>query len=270
MDFDSNSHRLKHIKDGESVFEALLQLGGKASFPEVVEKIAKSISQPEHIIKSDVKQVLRTSVMNGYLVRHGKDYLLSRSCRTWYTCDSAKRSSPSSEKKKEDVGTTASTTFGFPFWWNRFWNRYVSFKGKDQSCSSLSSAERQLDDNEPINATSTDKGVSISSIQTDHQKNTLLMTECSVPSNEFSGNSASIMLQETEADQEANETESISKMPITKPACNVSSESFATDGGPKSKCRKLKLNSSNDSIAPGNDLNFYWINDEFKEENWMD
>lgn len=143
MELNLNSQRLKHIKRGESVFEALQHLGGKASSKELVQQIASSLNESEEAVQSDVKQVLRAAVVNGYIVRHGKNYLLSRSCRSLHTDSGKSRyNATSSKKKKADVRTNSISTF--PNWWNRFWHRFVTVKNRDDD----SSAEQQISSND--------------------------------------------------------------------------------------------------------------------------
>lgn len=225
MNLKLNSKRLEHIKSGESVFEALTHLGGKASSSEIVKRIANSISQPEHIIEPEVKQVLRSAVVNGYLIRHGKNYLLSRSCRTLYT-DSGNRRINSSAcgKKKGDAKHSSFRTFGFPIWWQRFWNRFVvSKESNDESGSEQSTEQNPLNCSEPLSSVEVsdlapereaEAHYQPSTPTSDIPKNILSVAESSVTQNKSEESGSLISLHETEV----NKPKSISEVSIEEPA----------------------------------------------------
>lgn len=258
MNLNLNSQRLEHLKNGESVFEALLRLGGKATFSELVKRIANSVSQPEDTVQSEVKQVLRAAVLNGYLVRHGKNYLLSRSCRTMYTdSPNRKTKASSNEKKIEDDGVASSSNFRFPIWWSRFWSRFVVVKEKNESCSAQSPEEENLNCNEPDS-------------ELPHKN-----VEMAVPLNELETNvledTPSVSLQETEENKpqvnkrlahkrRANKSQAISTVPLEELETDGPFESILTDSQPNARPNARSV------VNP----NFDCFNNELKDDNWID
>lgn len=254
-----NSQRLEHIKRGESVFEAILHFGGKASFPELVKRIANSVSQPEDVVRTDVKNVLRAAVINGYLVRHGKDYLLSRSCRTYHTDSRNRITKPSSGRKSENVAATS--TFRYPTWWSRFWNRFVVFKQNQESCFAQGSEEQSSD------------GFERNNLDIGMERDTPLLctpsAEAAVPLIELKAtvfdDSPSVSLQEIQA----IEPNSISSVHTKEPGSEVSLESVLTDSRPNLQPKEL-ANVSLHSVAPVIDSNVLWTNNELKEDGSID
>lgn len=244
MYFNSNQQRLKH---SESVFEALLHLGGKATFSELVTQIAESVRRPESAVESDVKQVLRAAVLNGYLVRHGKNYLISRSCRTMCTDSVNRNSSTSKTQEEEDVKERNFTTFGFPLWWNRFWNRFVVSKERNQMRS---------DQN-------TDGCLVTESVQesdSDTHENTIAKKSSSDSINKP---------EEIAPIQEAEENQCTDGLKEEEAFSSVSTDSKPLTAKYN---KEVKESDSNDSIedGDGNDSDFFWLNDEFKNDCWMD
>lgn len=230
MELNLNLQRLKHIKSGESVYDALLHLGGKATTTQLVKKIAKSLNEPEEFVRSDVKKVLRAAVINGYLVRHGAKYLLSRSSRTVHT-DSGKRqlNSTSSLNKKETRYNT------FPTWWNRFWNRFVTFRNQDSPPDSNISVEEQSSYNDlhttgtaEINKLEQDTLIdSITSTETDVSQGSMsLNSESSTPSNESGRNVVSDLVSTI---SETEQNEPISSIPVKEHESDVSFKSIYSD-----------------------------------------
>lgn len=263
MNLKLNSKRLEHIKSGESVFEALSNLGGKASSSEIVKRIANSVSQPEHVIQPEVKQVLRCAVVNGFLIRHGRNYLLSRSCRTLYT-DSGNRRIKSSahRKKKVDAQASSFSTFGFPIWWQRFWNRFiVSNESKDGAPSEQSTEPNPLNCNESLSSTELNdlvpslvREAESLSEPTTPTPNTISMADASVPVNKSEENVLQNYPLMSLDEKEANEPKSMSEVPIEEPAGSGES----------------KISVPVHSIESVNDSNICCIDDGSKEVNWMD
>lgn len=262
MNLKLNLKRLEHIKNGEIVFEALLHLGGKATFSELVERITNSVSQPEDVVQSEVKQVLRAAVINGYLVRHGKIYVLSRSCRTMYTDSPNSKIKPSSsEKKIEEGGVASASNFRFPIWWSRFWNRFVVFKERNESCSAESPEKETLNGNEPDSEReclrSTDADISHKSVS------------MAVPLNDLEANvfddSTSVSLQETQE----NKPQPISSGPLEELETDGPFESILTDSRPNAR-RKELASVSLHAVASVVNPNFVWTSNELKDDNWID
>lgn len=254
MNLNLNSQRLENLKNGESVFEAILHLGGKATFSELVKRIANSVSQPEDAVQSEVKQVLRAAVLNGYLVRHGKNYLLSRSCRTMYT-DSTNRKtkSSSSEKKIEDNGIASSSNFRFPIWWSRFWSRFVVVKEKNESCAAQSPEEENLNCNEP-DSELPHKNVSIVDPLNELETNVLEDTP-SVSLQETQENKSQVNKRRAHK-RRADKPQAISTEPLEELETDGQFESILTDSQPNARS----------VVNP----NFDYFNNELKDDNWID
>lgn len=268
-----NSQRLENIKNGESVFEALLHLGGKATFSDLLKRIARSVSQPEDVIRPEVKTVLRASVMNGYLVRHGKNYLLSRSCRTLYT------DSSSSGKREEFVEESSFRTFGFPIWWNRFWNRFVVCKEKD---SARNAKENPLNCNEPHSSCSSELNdlESVLELETEAESNQADTPKDIIETTDYAsdslntieenvvGNCDSISPPETEA----NEPKSNSLFTIAEPnETETKFESIFTDGRPVARRKELETISARHSIVHVHCNNCFCIDEKINQnDDWMD
>lgn len=226
MELNLNSQHLKHIKSGESVFDALRRLGGRASSKELVKQIATSLNEPEEAVQSDVKHVLRAAVVNGYIVRHGKNYLLSRSCRLLCT-DGKCHSNKTSSKKKETMGSSST----FPTWWNRFWYRFVAFKKSDDSSSAeeqLSSNDMHLDNSCLTELNKLNTGTSMNLIPSDKTDTERM--------NESTGN---------EVEPEISKPES--SVPIIERENNISLKSIISEPPPKESERNNSFQSISSS-----------------------
>lgn len=241
---------LKHTKHGESVFEALLDLGGKATFSELLRHISRTVKQPEGVIQAEVKYVLRASVLNGYVVRHGKNYLISRSCRTWHT-DSG---STNSRKNEENGNETSFRTFGFPFWWNRFWNRFIVVKGKDRS----SSYRKQNDNFLTCDSSDLNHMETILKVKTedDFSVNVILKSDSTVSTE------GKEEIQEIQGEPEFN-----SSIPEEDEKCDSFIDSFVTEIDAKVNPKEeLKVNDSSHSIESVKDFDedteLFWTIDE--------
>lgn len=246
MNFKSNQQRFKH---SESVFEALLHLGGKATHAELVKRIAESVGKPEDAIESEVKHVLRAAVLNGYLVRHGKNYLISRSCRTMCT-DS--RNSTTDGTRNEDEKESSFTVFGFPLWWNRFWNRFVVSKERSQLRCAQNRKEGLI--TEPVQETDTHENTILNKDSSDSNESKEIVSDNCAAS--------SLIVHETVENQSTEELKE-----------EIVFETVSTDSKPThARCDKdLKaasdLNNSNEAV---NGSDFFWLNDESKNDSWMD
>lgn len=63
--------------NGQCVMSVLNSMGDVASADQICDRISCLMHQPKELIKTEVKSVLRRGVTNGFLVRFGKNYLLS-------------------------------------------------------------------------------------------------------------------------------------------------------------------------------------------------
>lgn len=257
-----NFNNLKHVRKGESVFDALLQLGGTATYPELLSQISKSTRKPENVIELEVKQVLRTSVVNGYLERQGKSYVLSRSCRTWCTdsSGSSKTSGIIGRTKRNDVRKdgTSFTTFGFPKWWNRFWNRLVVVKEKkDDDCTTQGTDQN-------ISNSKDDSSTEINVVEP-HLRADQKSTSNNTSTRDLSvtiGKSAEIVAKNLLNGVSQSETQSVPCKDT-----NDLVEIVVTDSNPTMKSKnELKLSASLHSIISINDS----TSDLSRNENWLD
>lgn len=250
MNFNTNQQRLKH---GESVFDALLHLGGKATFSELVKRIAESVKKPENDVESDVKHVLRAAVMNGYLIRHGRHYLVSRSCRTMCT-DSRNRKvgSSTSGTNEDDVKESSFTTFGFPLWWNRFWNRFVVSKERNEM-----RCDRNTDENLTNESTE----------ESDTTANTIAKTDSSVSVNKSEENVSDHCVTDSVHETEQNQSSEEEEVTAVNLFGSISTDSKPTTVRNDKDIRDEISNHSNESVG-GSD--FFWINDESTDDSWMD
>lgn len=273
MKFNLNSKRFEHIKNVESVFETLIHLGGKATSSEIVRQMAKLVGQPEDVVHSEVKHVLRVAVVNGYLVRCGKNYLLSRSCRTFCT------DSSSTEKKEGEA--SSFTTFGFPIWWNRFWNRFVASKEKKESLAAQSTNENSLHCNEPHSTCSTELNDPESGLEQETEE---ASTQADISSkNIFPATDSPVVLNISEENVSTNgpttsphEMDAIEHMSSSLMS-NIDEsnetevfESMLTDSQPIAKFKELRTNYLCHSIERVDDSNSFVVDDELDQDYWMD
>lgn len=77
--------------NGQSIMLALEAMGGSASADDLATHIGASIDQPQHIVKSEVTQVLRRGISSGFFQRRGKQYFLFNNESITYQVDGKKR-----------------------------------------------------------------------------------------------------------------------------------------------------------------------------------
>lgn len=62
--------------NGQSIMLALQNMGGSATADDLADHIGALIDQPQHIVKQEVRLVLRRGISNGFFQRRGKKYFL--------------------------------------------------------------------------------------------------------------------------------------------------------------------------------------------------
>lgn len=63
--------------NGQTVLSVLARLGDVATAEKICDEIVSMNNQPKEIVEPEVKRILRRGIINGFLVKFGKNYLLS-------------------------------------------------------------------------------------------------------------------------------------------------------------------------------------------------
>lgn len=77
MALNFNSEKDSRIYNGLTVMTILTKLGNAATAENISEEISRITDQPMDVIEPEVKSILRRGISNGFLVKFGKNYLLS-------------------------------------------------------------------------------------------------------------------------------------------------------------------------------------------------
>lgn len=75
--FNEYSEEENRMNNGHIVMSVLANLGDAASAEKICDEIVYMSDQPREIIEPEVKRILRRGISNGFLVKFGKNYLLS-------------------------------------------------------------------------------------------------------------------------------------------------------------------------------------------------
>lgn len=63
--------------NGQTVMSVLAHLGAAATAEKICDEIVYMIEQPKEVVEPEVRRILRRGITNGFLVKFGKNYLLS-------------------------------------------------------------------------------------------------------------------------------------------------------------------------------------------------
>lgn len=74
---DKYSEEESRKYNGQTVMAVLAHLGDAATADKICEEIVYAIDQPKDVVEPEVRRILRRGVTNGFLVKFGKNYLLS-------------------------------------------------------------------------------------------------------------------------------------------------------------------------------------------------
>lgn len=77
MEQNLNSEKDCRMYNGLTVMTILTKLGQAATAEKICDEIVHMTDQPKDVVEPEVRSILRRGITNGFLVRFGKNYLLS-------------------------------------------------------------------------------------------------------------------------------------------------------------------------------------------------
>lgn len=94
--------------NGQSIMLALQNMGGSATADDLADHIGTMIDQPQHIVKQEVRLVLRRGISNGFFQRRGKNYFLFSEGSAYQLDGSRKRKAKFTVPLQTDGGSSSS------------------------------------------------------------------------------------------------------------------------------------------------------------------
>lgn len=100
--------------NGQAVMSVLTHLGDAATADKICDEIVYMSNQPKDVVEPEVKRILRRGVNNGFLVKFGKNYLLSGAGSSSVEVDSKRKTyknvNARVNQKKRNIKTVGKST----------------------------------------------------------------------------------------------------------------------------------------------------------------
>lgn len=100
--------------NGQAVMSVLTHLGDAATADKICDEIVHMSNQPKDVVEPEVKRILRRGVNNGFLVKFGKNYLLSGAGSSSVEVDSKRKTykniNARVSQRKRNIKTVGKST----------------------------------------------------------------------------------------------------------------------------------------------------------------